>query len=138
MLANHNIDHVIEIGWISVAAMSLVIVFYLILKNISVKRGGVETKISMEDMVSMRNTISSMDTKIDQINTAVNHKHDHEPTLVERVRRIESEQRKNSAVLRWMSQSQEMMADHVGLQLPECIGCKEAPEEWEFVQGDHT
>lgn len=126
MIANEQTELVWAIlaGLVFVGLVLLVIMGRI--KNVRFKAGPVSANLDLSDM---RDSIKEIHTAVAQINEAVNHKKPEEPTLVERVRWMEQDQRWKKAVLRHQSMCLEALAKHVGLNLPECPECHEEDQE---------
>lgn len=106
MLASKLADTALVLGSVAalvVAAAVLVLVW---------RRG--LGKFALE-LPGLKATVAAIDTKVDQINTAVNHQPEGESTLVQRVQLIE---RDSKAHRRWEAEVMALIGAQLGIEIP--------------------
>lgn len=93
----------------------LIIIVYAIFRKVPISlRGG---PVSLD--VSLATKLETMSTQLEEIGVAVNHSPQGEPTLVERVRNVESTVDALQALSHWQADATVSLASHVGLAIPD-------------------
>lgn len=113
-----------EIGWIVLSFCALLLVAVLVLKRridrLQFHAGPIQASV---DLTPIHNDLKAVREMVSQVNDAVNHRLDHEPTLVQRVKEMEEDffvhQRYERQMFEWQNESLMSLASQVGLTLPD-------------------
>lgn len=108
-----------EVIWAVFAFLVVVGIGWLIISKkidgVRFKAGPMEANI---DMHKVHEELKKLSTTMEAVNDAVNHRQGDEPTLVERVKKIESHAEWERAVFQWQNECLLLIANYVGLKLP--------------------
>lgn len=102
---------VLAAGWAIITIAILVVVISKRRLSVDVQLpGGVGAKLE-----TFESTLTDLTTKVDQINTAVNHQPEGASTLVQRVQAIEAEAQ---AHRRWEAAAMQLIGQQLGIAIP--------------------
>lgn len=116
-------DHLAGIIWAVAGLLTLLglgaLVVKGLIKNFRVEAGPIKARVDLRDL---HNDLKEMKSAVTQINDAVNHQREGDPTLVQRVSKIEdavecakAHQDAERAMFVWLATTIKRIAHHVGI-----------------------